>query len=85
MKLLLLKLPGRLVTQLHFGSEMFKAMIFDVDGTLLDSVDQHAMVWQLAFRRYGFEIPFRDIRYQIGKGGDKLLGMFLNKKEQRSR
>lgn len=74
--------PWRLVTQLHAGNEMFKAVIFDVDGTLLDSVDQHAMAWQLAFRRYGFEVPFSDIRYQIGKGGDKVLGMFLSTKEQ---
>ena len=55
--------------QLYAGSEMFKAVIFDVDGTLLDSVDHHATAWQLAFRRYGFEVPFNDIRYQIGKGG----------------
>jgi beta-phosphoglucomutase-like phosphatase (HAD superfamily) len=36
---------------------MPKAVIFDVDGTLVDSVDLHAKAWQDAFRDYGHEIP----------------------------
>ena len=57
---------------------MLKAVIFDMDGTLLDSVDQHAEAWQKAFAKFGFEFPLPDIRYQIGKGGDKLLETFLS-------
>ncbi len=60
---------------------MPKAVIFDIDGTLLDSVDLHAEAWQEAFRQFGFEIPFDDIRSQIGKGGDQLLPVFLNPEE----
>lgn len=56
---------------------MLKAVIFDIDGTLLDSVDLHAAAWQEAFGRFGYEIPFPDIRSQIGKGGDQLLPVFL--------
>lgn len=60
---------------------MTEAIIFDIDGTLLDSVDLHAQAWQEAFRRFGHEIPFDDIRSQIGKGGDQLLPVFLSPEE----
>ena len=60
---------------------MPKAAIFDVDGTLIDSVDLHAKAWQDAFRDYGHEVGFDDIRSQIGKGGDQLMPVFLSKEE----
>ncbi|GJE41026.1 HAD family hydrolase [Methylobacterium soli] len=57
------------------------AVIFDVDGTLIDSVPQHARAWQDAFRDFGHDIPFEDLRRQIGKGGDLLLPVFLSEAE----
>ena len=60
---------------------MVKAVIFDVDGTLVDSVDLHARAWQDAFRAFGHEFAFADIRKQIGKGGDQLLPVFLSDEE----
>ena len=60
---------------------MIKAVIFDVDGTLVDSVDLHARAWEEAFREFGKEIPFPEIRMQIGKGADQLMPVFLSKKE----
>ncbi len=58
-----------------------KAILFDVDGTLVDSVDLHAHAWQDAFREIGKEIGFENIRAQIGKGSDTLLPEFLTKAE----
>jgi HAD superfamily hydrolase (TIGR01509 family) len=52
---------------------MAKAVIFDVDGTLVDSVDLHAECWVEALARYGVEVPFAEMRRQIGKGGDQIL------------
>ena len=60
---------------------MLEAVIFDVDGTLVDSVDLHARAWQDAFRHFGKDIPFEKIRYQIGKGGDQLMPVFIPREE----
>ncbi|MBW4023681.1 MAG: HAD family hydrolase [Proteobacteria bacterium] len=56
---------------------MPQAIIFDIDGTLVDSVDLHAESWARSFRHFGFSIPVADIRFQIGKGGDQLLPHLL--------
>jgi HAD superfamily hydrolase (TIGR01549 family) len=55
--------------------------VFDVDGTLVDSVDLHAQAWQEAFRHFGKEVPFQEIRSQIGKGGDQLMPVFFSPEE----
>jgi HAD superfamily hydrolase (TIGR01549 family) len=60
---------------------MTGAVIFDIDGTLVDSVDLHAQAWQEAFRRFGRDIPYDEIRSQIGKGGDQLIPVFLSREE----
>ena len=60
---------------------MVKAIIFDVDGTLVDSVDLHARAWVDAFGEFGHDVAFADVRQQIGKGGDQLLPVFLSEAE----
>jgi HAD superfamily hydrolase (TIGR01509 family) len=50
-----------------------KAVLLDVDGTLLDSNDAHASAWVEALRDAGHRVAFDDVRRLIGKGGDKLL------------
>lgn len=62
---------------------MTKAAIFDVDGTLLDSVDLHALAWQEALVKFGHDVRFEQVRSQIGKGGDKLIPHFLDPDAQR--
>lgn len=57
------------------------AAIFDVDGTLVDSVDLHARAWQEAFARFGRQVAFEEVRAQIGKGGDQLMPVFLSQGE----
>ena len=60
---------------------MIKAVIFDIDGTLVDSVDLHAKAWQETFKKFGREVAFEKVRSQIGKGGDQLLPVFFSDKE----
>jgi len=52
---------------------MTKAVLFDVDGTLIDSNDQHARAWVAALAEHGHEVPFERVRPLIGMGGDKVL------------
>src|ERR1700736_1982260 len=59
------------------------AAIFDVDGTLLDSVDLHALAWHEAMVKFGHDVGFEQAQGQIGKGGDKLIPHFLTADEQR--
>lgn len=56
---------------------MIKAVLFDVDGTLVDSNDLHAAAWREAFSHFDIELPFDEIRQQIGKGGDNLMPTLL--------
>lgn len=62
---------------------MIEAVIFDVDGTLVDSVNLHAKAWQVAFERFDKEVSFEAIRRQIGKGSDQLLPVFFSADELR--
>jgi HAD superfamily hydrolase (TIGR01509 family) len=61
------------------------AVLFDVDGTLIDSNDLHATAWREAFLHFGADLPLEEIRGQIGKGGDNLIPLLLPKElvEQR--
>jgi len=58
-----------------------QAVVFDIDGTLVDSVDLHAEAWRIAFKKFGKTIGFAEVRRQIGKGADQLLPVFFSPKE----
>ena len=62
---------------------MPQAAIFDIDGTLVDSVDLHASAWQEALVKFGHHVTFEQVRSQIGKGGDQLIPVFLSEAEQK--
>jgi HAD superfamily hydrolase (TIGR01509 family) len=50
-----------------------RGVIFDVDGTLIDSNDGHARAWVDALAEAGHAVPYERIRPMIGMGGDKVL------------
>lgn len=50
-----------------------KAILFDIDGTLVDSNDLHVTAWEAAFAGRDLQADRASIRGQIGKGGDKLV------------
>ena len=50
-----------------------KAVLFDIDGTLVDSNDYHVEAWQEVFRTLGANLDDRTVHDQIGKGTDMLV------------
>lgn len=50
-----------------------RAVLFDIDGTLLDSNDAHAHAWLDSLRGHGKNVPFEQVRSKIGMGADELL------------
>jgi HAD superfamily hydrolase (TIGR01509 family) len=53
------------------------AVLFDIDGTLLDSNYLHALAWQRAFTECGHNVPTAWIHRHIGQGSDLLLQELL--------
>ncbi|HEY7659458.1 MAG TPA: HAD family hydrolase [Actinomycetota bacterium] len=51
-----------------------RAFLFDLDGTLVDSVYQHVLAWQEALDRCGIELSVWRIHRKVGMSG----GLFAN-------
>ena len=56
---------------------MIRVVIFDVDGTLMDTNYLHVEAWSRAFTAVKNPVPRAEIHYQIGKGADLMLGALL--------
>lgn len=54
---------------------MIRGVIFDVDGTLVDSNPAHAQAWLQALEEFGHKADAEEIRRSIGMGGDKIIPM----------
>jgi phosphoglycolate phosphatase-like HAD superfamily hydrolase len=52
-------------------------MIFDIDGTLVDTNPAHVQAWHRAFKRFGYDVSVERITVEIGKGGDLLVPAIL--------
>jgi HAD superfamily hydrolase (TIGR01509 family) len=50
-----------------------RAVLLDVDGTLIDANYQHALAWYRAFRANGLVMPIWRIHRHVGMGGDQLV------------
>ena len=61
------------------------AVIFDMDGTLLDTNPAHVDAWVEGLAEHGFDIPGDRIGPEIGKGGDQLLPTILGERTAEER
>lgn len=55
-----------------------RVALVDIDGTLVDSNDAHALAWSDVFREFHREVPHEQVRRAIGMGGDQLLPALLD-------
>ena len=53
------------------------AVLFDVDGTLVDTNYLHTVAWWEAFTQAGHDVPMAPIHRSIGMGSDKMLDSLL--------
>ena len=53
------------------------AFLFDLDGTLVDSVYQHVLAWQEALEKMGIELAVWRIHRRIGMSGGLLVNALL--------
>ncbi len=61
------------------------AVIFDLDGTLLDTNTSHLSAWHRALLELGFDVPLDRIAPELGKGGDQLVPSILGEELDRAR
>jgi HAD superfamily hydrolase (TIGR01509 family) len=63
----------------------FPPILFDLDGTLVDTVYEHVVAWSVALREFGIETPSWKIHRRIGMSGKSLAKQLLREPEVRSR
>jgi HAD superfamily hydrolase (TIGR01509 family) len=61
-----------------------RGVLFDVDGTLVDTTFLHAVCWSEALRQHGHRVPMARVHHAIGMSGDKLLAHCLGDDRDRS-
>ena len=59
-----------------------RAVLFDIDGTLVDSNDMHVLAWEEAFAEVGAKFDRQTIHDQIGKGTDMLVPTLMPDADQ---
>jgi HAD superfamily hydrolase (TIGR01509 family) len=61
-----------------FGS--LKAIFFDMDGVIYDSMGHHSMAWNKAFADLGMDFPLEQIYMNEGRTGSSTIQLFFREK-----
>jgi HAD superfamily hydrolase (TIGR01509 family) len=65
------------------AAPMTTAFLFDLDGTLMDSVYQHVLAWREALEKIGLELSVWRIHRRIGMSGGLFLDALLRETGRR--
>ena len=60
------------------------AFLFDLDGTLVDSVYQHVLAWREALEKAGIELSVWRIHRRIGMSGGLFVNALLRETDRKS-
>ena len=63
-------------------SDATPTVLFDLDGTLLDSTYLHAVAWSRSLRRDGHTVPMAHLHRLVGMGGDHITVELLGRKRK---
>jgi beta-phosphoglucomutase-like phosphatase (HAD superfamily) len=66
------------------STDIVPAMLFDLDGTLIDSVYQHVLAWREALERAGTRLSAWRIHRRIGMSGGLLINALLRENGARN-
>src|SRR3954462_8029124 len=72
----------RIRPRLISGEVMIEVLLSDIDGTLVDSNALHAEAWRRTFEHFGIQVGMDEAWSQIGKGGDKLIPVFVKESDR---
>ena len=75
---------GLLIHRVTVRMHKVAGVLFDVDGTLVDSTYLHATSWWQAFRQFDLDVPMARIHRAIGMGSDHILAHLLGDDHDRS-
>ena len=59
----------------------YKGLIFDLDGTLINSMSYHALAWKQVAYEHGFDIDVNDIYAMGGSASRDIAAFYKNKGE----
>src|SRR3954453_741661 len=58
-------------------------VLFDVDGTLVDTNYLHVVAWWQAFRSQGHDIPMTVLHRTVGQGSDHFVSSILGDDDEK--
>ena len=62
------------------GFETIKAIFFDMDGVIYDSMGYHAVAWSQAFADLGLDFPLEQVYMNEGRTGTSTVQLFFQSK-----
>lgn len=66
----------------HNEKEPVKGMIFDMDGTVVNSIENDYKAWKKVFKEHGVDFPYEDLVMKSGTKGTELVKKYLDLPEK---